>query len=156
MPTYTTGAKVLIHLPDDLPASVTNHTANDIADASALCESRVGSCFSLAYEDGAQKFPDIGSDPPTPAMIELAVRYLAVSQQYTRLGGSIPEGEISQADKYESKADKIFTGIDDDKIAVEIAGSNLKSTILDTVQDPIYADTDEAVFNVDDLDGHLY
>ena len=156
MATYTTSAKVFVFLPEDLPSSVINYISTDIADASNLVDARMGSRFSLAYENDTQKFPNIGSTPPTPAIIELATRYLVISQQYSRLGETVSEGEMSQAELYEQKAEKLFAGIESNLFTVEIDGESLKSSALDVVQDEIYETTDEPVHNTDDLNEHLY
>jgi len=156
MPTYTTSAKVLAHLPASPPVAVTGQTANDISDASDLVEARVGSGFSFAYESNAQKFPDITSTPATPAIIEQAARYLAVSMQFIRLKQSVSDGKNTQADKYEKKGLDILKGIANGEIAVELSQDNLKSSALDVVQDEIYETSDEPVFNTDDLNEHQY
>jgi len=156
MATYTTSVKVLLHLPSSPPSEVTNNTNNDIADASALVDSRVGPRFSLAYESEAQRFPDITSTPPTPPVIELAARYLAVYLQYIRLKETVAEGESSQADKYKKMADEIFKEIEENKIIVEVSSTDLKASALDVVQDEIYETDDEPVFNTDEINEHLY
>lgn len=156
MATYTTSEKVFVFLPEDLPSSVINYITTDIADASSLVDARVGSRFGTVYENNTQKFPNIGSTPPTPAIIELAARYLAISQQFSRLGETVSEGEVSQAELYEQKADKLFAGIESNLFSVEISGESIKSSALDVVQDEIYETTDEPVHNTDDLNEHLY
>lgn len=158
MPTYTTSAKVLVQLPDSPPSSVTDNLAEDIADASGIVEAMVGPSFSLSYESSSQKFPDITSDPATPAIVALAATYLAASRQFQRLGESVGEGDIPQSEQLHARAMAILEMIRDGKIDVTLSdGTRLLSTGLDSYEDKIYADRtgpDKEIFNQDDLDIH--
>jgi hypothetical protein len=158
MPTYTTSSLVLAHLPSNLPEAVTNNTTTDIAAASALVESGVGPRFAFSYESSTQKFPEIDSDPATPAIIEQAARYYAVSLQYLRL--EVAEGIRSEEDEdlnsvlFEKKAEKILEDIESGKKTVEISGSNIKGTALKSYEDETYEDDEDpkARFDHEELD----
>jgi hypothetical protein len=156
MPTYTTSAKVLAHLPSSPPASVTDNTAADIADASDRVEAEAGPRFARSYQSDAQKFPNVADTPATPAIIEQAARFYAVSMQYARLGESVTEDEVPMEIKFEARAEKLMQKIRDNEAEVAIAGASLKSPVLEGLDDEIYeAGGNEPVFNTDDMNIHL-
>jgi len=158
MPTYTNSANVYSELPPNLPTTVTDYTANDIATASGLVESGVGPGFSTNYKSNTQKFPDITDSPATPAIIEIAARFYAASLQYKRLGESVGEGEIPKSQEYWEKAEAIVKDIREGVRTVEIDGTNLERTSVEWVEDEIYEDLtadQKPIFNHNDLDTHL-
>lgn len=158
MPTYTTSAKVLVQLPSSPPSSVTDNLAEDIADASGIVEAMVGTSFPLSYEGSSQKFPDITSDPATPAIVALAATYLAASRQFQRLGESVGENGIPQSEQLHARAMAILDMIREGKIDVTLSdGTRLTVAGLDSVEDKIYADRtgpDKEIFNQDDMELH--
>ncbi len=92
--TYTTDAQVTAHLPSTLPEEwdAVGERATYIADASELVEGMVGGGFAVGTYDGAtQKFPDVGDDPPTPMIIQIATGYVAagliLDDMKAQLGG---------------------------------------------------------------------
>lgn len=156
MATYTTSAKVAIHLPDDVPAAVSARVDDDITDASAIVDGAAGSRFPLSYGGSVQRFPDITDSPATPALIELCARWYAASFQWARMGQSAVDGEQTEAEKFEKKAEALLERIRNGEVAVTIDGADPGSSALEAVQDEIYDATGEPVFNTDDMNGHLY
>jgi len=145
-----------LELPPNPPTSVTDNTAADIATASGLVEAGVGPDFPAVYKTNTQKFPDIGDNPATPAIIEIATRFYAASLQFKRLGESVGEGEIPQSTKYWDMAEQIVQEIREGVRMVEINGVNLRSSRLSYVEDKLYANrVDPKEFlNKDELDTH--
>ena len=156
MPTYTDSTRVYSELPANLPTSVTDQTATDIASASELVEAGVGPAFPANYKNNTQKFPDITDSPATPAIIELAARYYAASLQYKRLGESVGEGEIPKSKEYWDMAEAIVVDIREGVRTVEINGDNLAQPKLKSIEDPIYTNRVEPkeYLNKDELDTH--
>ncbi len=155
MPAYTDFDRVMAHLPKDPPASVTAKTDQDIADASAQLDARVGAHFPLAYGGGTQRFPDITETPATPAIIELTTRYLAVHMQYVRMKEK-RSGDGTLADKFGELADKLIGEIIKGDIVVTIDGAEAAASALAGIEDPIYEDLEENIFNPKELDLHSH
>lgn len=156
MPAYTNSTNVNRHLPSGLPSTVTDYVANDIADASAVVDGSVGALYGLNYNSSGQRFPDITDSPGTPALIEQAARFLAVAYQYSRAGENVGEDEITQEERFTKRADKILEDVRSGKVHIVINGTNIRSSGLDYVEDDVYEDLDEAIFNGDDIDALQY
>jgi len=156
MPTYCTSADVLLELPPSPPASVTDNIAIDIAHASDLVEAGVGTAFPLAYNSGAQKFPDITDSPATPRIVALAAIYLAAARQYQRMG-QLHDKDANQRTILEDKAEAILEGIREGNTDVVLSdGTSVYNSKLKSVEDPQYADRNtpgqKAIFNPAELD----
>lgn len=156
MPTYTTSAKVNIHLPASVPTAISDLVDDDIADASDIVDSKVGSRFGLDYKTNTQKFPDIGDATPTPAIIEKCARYLAAATQLDRIGDQVKEGKVSRAMRLEKKALDLLDSINAGKTEVIIGDASIGASNLAGVEDEIYENSaSEPVFNTDDINKHL-
>lgn len=154
--TYTNSDRVNKYLPSTVETAVSAQIAQDIADASQIVESGVGSGFGFNYNSNADKFPSITDSPATPGIIVLAASYLAASMQWRRIKESIADGEMTSAQKYEDMGNKILEDIRNGVLTVDLSGANLKSSHLYTVEDDVYDDLDEAIFSKDNLDAHSY
>lgn len=156
MPAYTDDTTVLAHLPANPPNEVTGYTDDDIADASAIVESKVGPEFPLSYKSGTQKFPDITDSPATPAIIKLAATWLAASFQYVRLGRPAREGETSQADIFRERAMSLLDDIRSGETDVILSGQSLRGSALAGVDDSYYEEREDPkeIFSQDSLDSH--
>ncbi len=159
MPTYTDSTAVLAELPSSPPTEVTDKIATDIADASGEVEALVGSRFALAYEGNVQKFPDITSNPATPAIIKLAATYLAASKQYLRLEKIIGSDGPTRTDLLRQRGEDLLDKIRAGEISITLSdGTVLNTPLLQGVEDPVYKDRPDPkeIFNIDDLDTYAY
>ena len=84
MAQYTSDANLVTELPASLPAGLDSAAERlpYVEQASALADALVGPDFPV---NAGQRFPDIGADPPTPPVVELATRKLAASMVYGAL-----------------------------------------------------------------------
>jgi hypothetical protein len=156
MPTYCTSTDVLNYLPDNPPSTVTDHLSDDIATASDLVESGVGPRFALLYKSNAQKFPDVTDSPATPNIVRRAATFYAASLQWLRLKESVGENETPSWEKYQAMAEQLVADIRNGARDVIVSGTNLRTTTLEAVGDPIYDDNDGKPFiSEDELDAHL-
>lgn len=156
MPTYTTSAKVQLELPSDLPTNfISTYMTTMIADASDIVETMVGDDYAFSYESSAQKFPDITSDPATPAIIEKCARLIAAAEGYVRLKELNKLSGKDMETKLRRQAEKKLLAICDGDYVISISGANIRSTKIDHVTDnDIYPDDDEGtdpIFDADSL-----
>jgi len=160
MPVYTTAAKVKSELPDSLPSGweAANMTTL-IADASGQVEDLVGPSYAFTQESNAQKFPEITSDPATPAMIEYCARLLAASMGYANLK---EQNKLSGKDletKLRTKAQNYLQQIREGEIVISLSGSNMKTNpIGHTTDQHIYpddGDADDPIFNDDNFSSFI-
>ena len=156
MPTYCTTDKLNTYLPDSLPAAVSGKQATDIADASEVVDAKVGGRFGLNYNSNTQRFPEVTDDPATPAIIQQATALLAAGVQYQRLKERVGDGEVSMAEVYRKRGEAILEQVKSGEIEIVLSGSSIGSSVLGSVEDPIYADrVDPKEFmNVDDIEAH--
>lgn len=105
MADYTTPERVLDELPraSTIPADVTAKIPGWITD-----KSRVVDSWITGYPT---PFADIAGNPPTPAVIEEATRYLVVDQVMRKLGTIRRDDDGKPVDSYKQDGESILRKI---------------------------------------------
>lgn len=150
---YSNLANVKAELPSSLPAGLTDPTITGyIQIASSQVDAEVGPAYPFAYVANTQKFPQKGSSPDTPGLIEKITRYIAAADCWAFMGETPPETGKSNQDRLKEWASERLTSIRDGGIVISSNGVRLKSTQVDYVT---WRDEDEVVFTDANLDTHL-
>ena len=80
MPVYCLDADLIKELPLPVPVEMTSsYRTTQMSAASSVVDGLVGTNFSLSYNSASQRFPEIGSSPNTPQIIQLCAIWLAAS-----------------------------------------------------------------------------
>lgn len=150
---YSNLANVKAELPSSLPAGLTDPTITGyIQIASSQVDAEVGPAYPFAYVTNTQKFPQKGSSPDTPGLIEKITRYIAAADCWAFMGETPPETGKSNQDRLKEWAAEMLTLIRSGEIVISSNGVRLISVSMDYVT---WRDADEVVFTDSNLDTHL-